>query len=81
MLMLCGHCLQEVRVPSYAAWPQACPKCFVTPFSLVSLDERTNGMEPQGPGRKVVWITQDGSAGSGSRARFFGTITTGVNLG
>lgn len=78
--MLCAHCLQEVRVPSFAAWPQACPKCSSTPFALVSNVERIDGMESQGPGRKVAWGNQGGSAGSGSRVGFFGT-STGVILG
>ncbi len=78
-MMFCAYCLHEVQVPSCAAWPQRCPKCLSAPFALVSTDERTNGMEPQGPGRKVAWPIQDGSAGRGSRVGFFGT--TGVSLG
>ena len=32
----CGTCHNEVRIPTNAAWPQACPHCRATPFVSTS---------------------------------------------
>ena len=79
-MMLCAHCLQEVRVPVWAAWPSVCPRCLAYPFALVSFEQK-DGMEGQGPGRKgSARTTQGRSAGRGSRASIVST-NTGVRLG
>lgn len=69
MKSLCSHCLQEVFVPVFAAWPQRCPRCYAAPFGLVSINfETKDGMSPQGPERRTAAsTTQDHPAGRGSR--------------
>ena len=68
-MMLCAHCLREVRVPVYAVWPPFCPRCLAAPFGLVSINEQTkDGMSAQGPERGITAsLTQDYPAGRGSR--------------
>ena len=68
-MMLCAHCLREVFVPLFAAWPQACPRCYAAPFALISLNEIVkDGMSEQGPERgETARTTQGHPAGRGSR--------------
>lgn len=68
-MLLCAHCLKEVRVPIYAAWPQFCPRCLAAPFALVSINaEQRDGMSAQGPERGLAASTTQGHpAGRGSR--------------
>lgn len=75
MMMLCAHCLKEVRVPVYAAWPLSCPRCFAAPFALVSINvEQAGGMSAQGPERGFTASTTQGHpAGRGSRVNFTGS--------
>ena len=72
-MMFCARCLREVFVPLFAAWPQACPRCYAAPFALICVNLiAEDGMSPQGPERGTTAKTSQGyPAGRGSRVNLF----------